>query len=800
MKAVIMAGGDGKRLRPLTCSIPKPMLPVANRPVAEYAIDLLKKHGIHEIGLTLRYLPNEIISHFGSGKAYDAAFEYFTEKYPLGTAGSVKNAIDFLSDTFVVLSGDGLTDIDITKVINYHKQKNADVTIVLKRVKDPLEYGVVITKEDGRIINFIEKPLWNEVFSDSVNTGIYIINKNVMELVPSDEEFDFSHDLFPKMLQQGMNIYGYVTDDYWCDIGDLRSYVRANSDVLLNKVSVQHFDDYVYNDNGIAVSKKAVIEHGTMLFAPCMIGTNTVVKRGTTVGPGTVIGNGCVIDGRSAITNSVLHDNIFVGNNCELKGCIISSDCKLKDNVSVFDGSAIGNNTKIGEMSIIKNSASVWPQKDIESDCTVSENIIWQMAKYSGYFDNERIHGKLNAHITNKMSLTASSAFASGKKRVIAAHNATVAAQMLYSAAKSGIISSGCKLIEAGAIPLPALRYAVRLLSADGAIYTGENDGIADIYFIDENGSNVSRTEARRIALALNNDTVLPVSHDNISEPQSFDKCCEFYESHMIALFNGLNNGKNIKTVNIVSNNSVECDVLINILFKLGVKVNVVDVVTDNIDDKASITVALEDYGEKLIIYDEKGNPKEKSLLNILLNYIVLKSQKGEHLIVADYNSPKAVDIIAKNNNGTVIRTKSGTKALIDEIVKHDLIDDSMSVGKMSMYYDGIAFLIGLIDVLNGEDKSFRELISTLPQLHISEKETECEWSKRCEVLRSLSENKDADPGNGVKITQKYGWSLVLPDEKRAVFKIYSEAFSNEYAEELTDICIRKIKEITAEK
>lgn len=800
MKAVIMAGGDGKRLRPLTCTLPKPMLPVANRPVAEYAVDLLKKHGIHEIGLTLRYLPNEIISHFGSGKTYDTAFEYFTEKHPLGTAGSVKNAIDFLSDTFVVLSGDGLTDIDLTRVTDYHKQKNADVTIVLKRVEYPLEYGVVITKEDGKIIKFIEKPLWNEAFSDSVNTGIYIINKNVMELVPSDEEFDFSHDLFPKMLQQGMNIYGYVTDDYWCDIGDLRSYVRANSDVLLNKVSVQHVDDYVYNDNGIAVSKNAVIEHGAMLLAPCMIGANTVVKSGTTIGPGAVIGGGCVIEGNSAIKNSVLHENVFVGDSCELKGCIISSDCKLKDNVSVFDGSAIGSNTKIGEMSIIKNSASVWPQKDIESDCTVSDNIIWQTAKYSGYFDNERIHGKLNSHITNKMSLTASSAFALGKKRVIAAHNGTAAAQMLYSAARSGIISSGCKLIEAGETPLPALRYVVRLLDADGAVYTGEIDGIADIYFIDENGSNVSRTEARRIAYALNNDTVQPVSHENISEPQSFDKCCEFYESHMMSLFNGLNRGKTLKAVNILNNSAVECDVLISILFRLGIKVNVVDEVTDKIDDEDSITIALEDFGEKLIIYNEKGDPIEKTQLNLLLNYIVLKSQRGERLIVADYNSPKAVDIIAKNNNGTVIRTKSGTRALIDEIVKHDTIDDAMSVGKMSMYYDGIAFLIGLIDVLNREEKTFRELISALPELHISEKETECEWSKRCRVLRALSENREADPGNGVKITQKYGWSLVLPDEKRAVFKIYSEAFSNEYAEELTDICIRRIKEIIAEK
>lgn len=796
MKAVIMAGGDGKRLRPLTCTVPKPMLPVANRPVIEYAVELLKKHGIHEIAFTLRYLPNIVKSHLGNGREHNAVFEYFTEKNPLGTAGSVKNAIDFLSDTFVVLSGDGLTDIDITKALMYHEQKKADVTIVLKPVENPLEYGAVITGDDGKIIKFTEKPSWNEVCSDNVNTGIYIINKNVMELVPNDKAFDFSHDLFPKMLQMNMNIYGYVANEYWCDIGDLKSYVRANTDVISGKVKGFNIDDFVQIQEGVFVSKNAVIEHGAMLFPPCMVGKNSVVKKGTVIGPETVIGNACVINEHTSVKHSVVHDNTFIGDNCELKGCILSSDCVVKDGAALFEGTAIGFGTKIGEMCTVKNCASVWPQKNIESDCVVSENIIWQTAKYSGYFTDSHIHGKLNSHITNKIALVSANAFSCGKKRILMAHNASSSSQMLYSAAKSGVISGGSKVIEAGVLSLPALRYIVRLLGADGGIYMGEKDGIADIYFINEVGSCISRAEERKIESALNNDTLLPTSPENIQEPQNFDKACEFYESHIISLFNGINNGSNLPEIEIVNDNSVECDILINILFRLGIKVNVAD--TENgTRSENTIRVSLSDYGEKLIIYNEDNSPEDKNRLNLLLNYILLKTQSGERFVVADYNAPQAVDIIARANNGTVIRTRSGIKALIDEVVKHDGIDDFAPVGKMSMYYDGVVFLLGLYDIIVKEGKSYKELVTSLPELHISEKEVYCNWNKRGEVLRTLSEYKDINPGNGVKITQKYGWSLVLPDEKRAVFKIYSEAFSNEYAEELTNICIKKIKELT---
>ncbi len=221
MKAVIMAGGEGTRLRPVTCGIPKPMVPVLNKPVMEYTLELLKEHNITEVAATLAYFPAVITDYFGDGGDFGIKLKYYIEHTPLGTGGSVKNAEDFLSDTFIIISGDALTDIDLERAVKFHREKSSKATLVLKRVSVPLEYGVVITDENGKITSFMEKPSWGEVFSDTINTGIYILEPEVLDYYKKGDNFDFSKDLFPKLLNDNIPMYGYVTKDYWNDIGDL---------------------------------------------------------------------------------------------------------------------------------------------------------------------------------------------------------------------------------------------------------------------------------------------------------------------------------------------------------------------------------------------------------------------------------------------------------------------------------------------------------------------------------------------------------------------------------------------------
>ncbi|MDD3628086.1 MAG: nucleotidyltransferase family protein, partial [bacterium] len=233
MKAVIMAGGFGTRLRPLTCNIPKPMVPVANRPIMQHIVQLLKKHNFKDVISILYFQPEQITDYFKDGKDFGIKMKYQNAQEDFGTAGSVKNTESLIGDSpFLVISGDVITDFNLTKAVKFHKDKKSLITIVLTRVKNPLEYGVVITDQKSRITKFLEKPSWGEVFSDTINTGIYIIEPEIMKHIPEKQEFDFSKNLFPTLMKNNIPIYGYIADGYWKDVGNITEYRKSHMDIL----------------------------------------------------------------------------------------------------------------------------------------------------------------------------------------------------------------------------------------------------------------------------------------------------------------------------------------------------------------------------------------------------------------------------------------------------------------------------------------------------------------------------------------------------------------------------------------
>ena len=238
MKAVVMAGGEGTRLRPLTSNQPKPMVPIVGKPCMEHILDLLRRHGMNEVVVTLAFMPQAIRTYFGGGESLEMDVDYSVEEQPLGTAGSVKLAERRLDETFLVISGDALCDVDLTALVDAHKAKGAAVTIGLKSVENPLEFGIVVTDEEGRVERFLEKPSWGQVFSDTINTGIYVLEPEVLRHVPTDRPYDFSKELFPLLLEMGRPIYGHVLDGYWQDIGNLDQFRQANFDALDGRVQL----------------------------------------------------------------------------------------------------------------------------------------------------------------------------------------------------------------------------------------------------------------------------------------------------------------------------------------------------------------------------------------------------------------------------------------------------------------------------------------------------------------------------------------------------------------------------------
>src|SRR5215211_7907337 len=319
MKAIIMAGGQGTRLRPLTSNQPKPMIRIANLPCMEHIVNLCARHGFTDIGVTLQFMPEEIQDYFGDGSDWGVNVHYSIEDAPAGTAGSVKMAEEQLGlhgERLLIISGDALTDADLTQVVRFHEEKDTEVTMVLKSVENPLDFGIVITEEDSRISRFLEKPAWGQVFSDTVNTGIYLLEPSVMDEIPEEGEYDFSKELFPRLLDDGRPIFGYVSEDYWEDIGTLEQFAGAQRDVLDGKVEGVRPPGTRLREN-IYVGRRAQVDDDE-LEGPAVIGANVRVGEGAKISPYSVIADNVVVSAGATVERSVVAEGTYIGEGAEL--------------------------------------------------------------------------------------------------------------------------------------------------------------------------------------------------------------------------------------------------------------------------------------------------------------------------------------------------------------------------------------------------------------------------------------------------------------------------------------------------
>jgi len=375
MKAVVMAGGEGSRLRPLTIGRPKPMVPIANKAVMAHILDLLKRHGITEVVVTVQYLADVIQDYFGDGQNLGMRIHYSVEEVPLGTAGSVKNAQQYLDEPFIVISGDALTDFDLSAVIDYHQANNALATLTLYRVANPLEYGVVIVDQNGRIRRFLEKPSWGDVISDTVNTGIYVLQPEALDYFEPNQVFDFSKELFPTMLERDDPLFGYIAEGYWCDIGSIPEYVRANADLLSGQVKTEEIGQHI--GGNIWCGENVEIAPDAKLYGPIYLGREVKIKGGVVIHGPTVIRDYSVVDNRAHIDRSIIWRNSYIGEATELRGTLVGRQCVLKSRTITFEGAVIGDGTITGEGAVIHSNVKIWPGKEVEAGATVRTSLIW---------------------------------------------------------------------------------------------------------------------------------------------------------------------------------------------------------------------------------------------------------------------------------------------------------------------------------------------------------------------------------------------------------------------------------------
>ncbi|MBE5761304.1 MAG: hypothetical protein E7334_04840 [Clostridiales bacterium] len=453
MKAIIMAGGEGSRLRPLTCEKPKPLMPVLGKPVMRYAVELLHKHGIYDIAATIAYRGNLIKEEFSDSVVF------FEERMPLGTAGSIKNAKEFLNAPFIVISGDALTDVDLTDAVAFHKNSGALATLILKRVEDPLEYGVVVTDKRGKVKRFVEKPDWRHVLSDNVNTGIYILDNKILDFIPENGAYDFGSQLFPKLAEEGQPIYGYVTDSYWCDIGDASSYISCQQDMLFGKVKL----NYARKNKGTAV-----IDNSAQVEGPCYIGSGSYVDKDAQIFAGSVIGDNVYIGRGARIKGAVIWNGAHIGENAVIERSVIMENARVKSNANVMEGACIGSNAVLGLNSTVRPYVNIWPEQYIFDDAVVHRSVI----------DSNAIMLKNDLGVftcalmpEEAAALGAALVSVSQSDNICVGYDKVGAQSMLADAFIAGAMSMGALLRRAGNASLPAVMYTGRAMGADACAY-----------------------------------------------------------------------------------------------------------------------------------------------------------------------------------------------------------------------------------------------------------------------------------------------------------------------------------------
>lgn len=818
MKAVIMAGGEGTRLRPVTCNRPKPMVPLVNKPVMEHIVELLKKHGFSDIAVTLQYMPDLVKDYFNDGSDFGVKMRYYVEQLPLGTAGSVKNAEEFLDDTFLVISGDALTDIDLKSALEFHRSKGSIATLILKKVDIPLEYGVVVTDPDGRITRFLEKPSWGEVFSDTVNTGIYILSPEVLEYFHKDEIFDFSKDLFPMILKQNKPMYGYITDDYWCDIGDLNAYAQAHMDIMngLVKASIPGREA----SPGIWLGEGTVIDENAALIAPCVIGRNCTVKNGATIGKYTVLGDGCIVSERTGIKRSVVWKNCMFDKNVQLRGSVVCSKVHMKDDVSTFENSIIGDDTIIRENAVIKPNIKIWPNKLIDQCTEVNSNLVWGSKFTRSIFGNRGIVGEINVDITPEYASKLGAAYGAvnkGKGKIGISCDNTTTTQMIKISFISGLLSSGIEVNDLGNMLLPVTRSAVRFYGFNGGIHIStstENNARLYIDFLDKNGSSIDRATERKIENAFVREDFRRCEGTCIKPVKHITGYTDFY---LKSIVNNVKSEKLGYKLLLNTNSPFALEIIKNLLEELGCAVEVnnlklmniktmkpsmassdINFFTSNVRmGKFDLGVSIEDNSEKMMLVDNKGRLITEDMFIALISIILFRTVQGGTMIVP-ISASNVVEKIALQNNGNVLRTKTSSQEIMGKLLARDVKEGMLD--QFTMHFDAVAGLVKILDFMYLNNLKLSDLVDLIPEFHIRHMDVECPWNAKGKVIRKIiQENSggEMDTLEGVKIYNSNGWVLVLPDADKPLCRVISEGYSEEFAEELTNLYASKIREIS---
>lgn len=736
LRSVILAGGEGTRLKPLTSDLPKPLAPICGSPCLYYILNLLKIHGISEAILTLRYKSEQIVESVQNIREMN--IRCITEKESLGTSGSVANCKEFIDEDFLVICGDCICDFNLSDAVRFHKSHGGLATVILTKVKDPLEYGVAVSDENGCISRFIEKPSWARAYSNTVNTGIYIFSPQIFNYIPNNSPSDFSKDIFPELLRNNVKIHGYLAEGYWCDIGNINAYMQCNRDMLNGKIKYSPILSVLTNKTKTLITDSKV-------ESPLYIGEN-VRTENVFLGKNSVIGKNCILKSSVRIENSILLDGVILEEGASVRDCLICSDSIIGKESSIGEKCVIGSEAVVGKDSVIAAGSIIEPRQYIP-DNTLVKNTFTESPKI---FEN----GKITFNTENPNNfffIRIGYAFAKviGKDIAIGvdliSNIENLSSYMMTLC--GGILSTSVNMFNLGKCDINIFCDAVREYGFGGGIFLGEENGAPTVKLFEKDGLPFGRDKERSFEKAFTSDDIEHVKGGSIRPFKGYEKIYERRTTELLKNKNRLNVflsapdfiSNKVKTTPSLNN----CEYIYVMPCRLAVQSN-----------------TREAYDDDLI----------KCVTAFCCGMI-----EGEVFIPYDY--PMAVDAAAKKYG---FRCKRLTLEDKDRVKLRNMTDTYLRA-------------VYLLCFMEEHGLSFGEIASMMPVFTSRRREIDVS-SDKASVMYKLSSGKNRELIEGVKITEKAGTVLIIPQKNKNSFTVCAESADAETAAELCDFYTKKLK------
>ncbi|UCN00806.1 NTP transferase domain-containing protein [Sulfurimonas sp. SWIR-19] len=833
MKAVVMAGGFGTRIQPLTHSRPKPMLPVMNKPMMEYTMMMLKDSGIQEFIVLLYFKPEIIQDYFKDGSDFGIKISYVLPDDDYGTAGAVKLAQELIgNENFIIISGDLVTDFDFSKLLQFHEEKKSKLSIGLTSVENPLQFGVVIANEEGVIEKFLEKPSWGEVFSDTINTGIYIVEPEILDFIPEGENFDFAKDLFPTLMEQKVELMAYNLQGYWRDVGNPQSYREVYEDILGGEVKFTIPGQKKKYPEGVLYSLgKNTLADSVEIIGTVVLGNSVTIQKNVKLS-NTVIGDNVVIGASSKIKNSVFWEDIKVATHVLMDGCIICNDNIIERNVTAIAGLILAEGCEVGELTRFDKDVIIWPNKKIQPASVVTNNLILGSKYKNSIFEDGSVYGKSNIELSCEMATKLGESLGAQlpvHSTVLAGRDYDKNSHMIKRAFLGGLVSSGINILDLKDTPPSVLRYT---LAHDDTLVAGvhikrclNDTASSEITFFNDEAMKIHSESAKAIEKTFFTEKFRRVDYNKIGRIRDTEHKIEairYQRAIMDNIDHKIVKHENFKVVIDVMHGTT-VDIFPKIINDMAVEHVILNAYYDEkkltnialLEKKSQLNVSkivrCLNYNMGFLIY-----PNAQQLVLVAENGMVLSKVKAlyavlELLNLEGMNEKKRVflpvwapDIRYFKN--LVIERGKYSDFKVQKLKEYDLIatvDGNFVFTEFSYTRDAIYASLKIMELLSTYKIDLSILIRSLSDFYYKHFKVECPQKLKGTMMRKFlkyAKEKKSSSEMGVKIWEdKNDWVLMIPDQYSEHLNLYIQAENDEKGELLYESYLKKIEQFSKE-